>query len=147
MSFDGITGSANAAALRGADAVSRPGGVLSTLATRPRGNPLDAFLIAGRPGSQRSQPPSDQQPDNASTPSSGGQADDGRTSSRTSTAFITQSLAQEQDTASPPSQASQISAGLRAYARSVGATTTQGNEAIEVIPPQLSSGHALDLSV
>lgn len=155
MSLDGITGSGNVASLRGADVVARAGGVLASLATRERYSPLDAFQVAGRQGSQRSRTAADQQPlDQTSTPSVGAPpprsgTDGGQTGAgRAVSAFVAQSLAQEQDqiTTSPP-QASQIAAGLRAYARSVGATLPQGDANVEVIPPQLASGHALDLAV
>ena len=151
MSLDAITGSGNAAALRGADAVSRSGGVSSFLTSRPRFGPLDAFQNAGRTGSQRSWTATDQQ--SADTPPGASQArtagDKGQSPTQVDTAFLAQSLAQEQDqaAASSSSQVSQIAAGLRAYARSVGAAPPGGDVNVEVIPPQLSSGHSLDLAV
>lgn len=154
MSLDGVTGSGNAAALRGADISARAGGVLSTLEARQRYSPLDGFQIAGQPGSQRSKTPADPQPDDAANPQQAarGKSDDGQASSRIVTAFVVQSLAQEQEAASigaAAPAASRITAGLRAYARSsgTGAGAGQGEPGVEVIPPRLSSGHALDLAV
>lgn len=150
MALDGITGSGNTAALRGADAPARAGSVLSTLATRPRFTPLDAFQVATRPDSQRARKATDRPPadDTAAPLAARDGADSGQTPSRAVTAFLVQSLAQEQDQASGPAvPVSQISAGLRAYARSTGTAAPQADSGIEVIPPQLSSGHALDLAV
>ena len=66
MSLDGITGSGNPTALRNAEAVPQAGGVLPSLATRQRYDPLEPFQIPGR--SQPSRQPADPQPDAADTP-------------------------------------------------------------------------------
>jgi len=148
VSLDGITGSGNPTALRNAEAVPQAGGVLPSLAARQRYDPLAPFQIPGR--SQPSRRSTDPQSDGADTPSSGGQASGGGGSApgRPVTAFVAQFLAQDHgQTASSSPPVSQIAAGLRAYARSSGAAAAQGNATVEIIPPRLSSGHALDLAV
>ena len=145
MSLDGITGSGNVVALRGTDAVARVGGALPAPVARPRSSPLDGFQIAGRPGSQRPKAAPQPQRDDDSAPSSNPAA---KSPSRTVSAFVAQSLAQEQEQgAASPVPVSRIAAGIRAYARSSGTTAPQTDAGIEIIPPQLSSGHALDLAV
>ncbi|MDO8607110.1 MAG: hypothetical protein Q7R40_11275 [Phaeospirillum sp.] len=150
MALDGITGSGNTVAIRGADAVARPGGAPSALAARPRFDSSDASLVAGRPGAQRARAFVDQPADNAAgppSPSRGG-ADGGQAFGRAVSAFVAQSLAQEQEAFATGSlQASRVAAGLRAYARGAGTAAQDSRENAEIIPPRLSSGHALDLSV
>jgi hypothetical protein len=150
VSLDSVTGSGSAAALRGADAVARAGSILSTQAVRQRNAPLDAFQLASRPSSQKSRATSDQQPDDRRGQATQSETDgqDSRSTTQAASTFVAQSLAQEQDQTST-APASQIAAGLRAYARSTGgaSATPRGDSTVEIIPPQLSSGHSLDLAV
>ena len=150
MSLDSVTGSGNAAALRGADVVARAGSVLSSLAVRQRNAPLDAFQLASRPSSQKPRATSDQRPDERQDRTAQSEADSQNSQSpaQAASTFLAQSLAQEQDQSSA-APASQIAAGLRAYARSsgTGSASPQSASGVEIIPPQLSSGHSLDLAV
>ena len=150
MAVDGITGSGSTVAIRAADASVRSGGVASALATPSRFNLPDAFLVAGRPGSQRSRSAGERSADDtAGSPSVARDGTDGGPAfSRSVSAFVAQSIAQEQDlSATGTVQASLVAAGLRAYARGGGAATRNADLDVEIIPPYLSSGHALDLTV
>ena len=150
MSLDSVTVSGNAAALRGADAVARAGSVLSAQAIRPRNAPLDAFQLASRPSSQKPRSASEQKPDDRRDRATQSEADSQSRQPPTQAAstFVAQSLAQEQSQ-SAAAPASQIAAGLRAYARFSGSgfASPQSASGVEIIPPQLSSGHSLDLAV
>lgn len=147
MSLDGINGSGGTSDLRGVSAAIRAGGIGAAQAVQPRFALPDPIQVGRRPPSQRSRsvddPPSGEHSAETQESRRGGD----RPGTRAFTAFVAQSIAQEQADGESSLQSAAILAGASAYARAAGAGRQQGQDGVEIIPPALSSGHALDLAV
>ncbi|CAA7618554.1 hypothetical protein MCP1_220039 [Candidatus Terasakiella magnetica] len=149
MSLDGITVQGSAPDIRATAAATRPGSVAAAQAAQPRFDLLDSLQVSHRPPQQKTQRNEDRarDPSSASSsdrrPASGDRAE-GLGSPLPFSAFIAQSLSQEQDNTPPPS--AQL-AGHSAYARSAASAEPTPPSAGDLLLPQLSSGKSLDLAV
>ncbi len=147
MALDGIAVSSSSTSIRDSGGASRAGSVADALAARSRFGQFDPSLVSSQQTATPTRTADDRQPE-ASTvwpDGSGGQG-----STQALSAFVTQSLAQSQDQAAGPSEASRTNAAIAAYARAGGSAAVPPDTSVEVIAPSLptlSSGRTLDLAV
>lgn len=147
MSLDGINGSGGTSDLRGVSAAVRVGGIGAAQAVQPRFVLPEPIQVGRRPPSQRSSSTDDPPSGGRSAETQESRRGEDRPEARAFTAFVAQSIAQEQAGDESPLQSAAILAGASAYARASGSGRQQGQDGVEIIPPVLSSGHALDLAV
>ena len=153
MSLGAITGSGNAPDIRGAAASARPGSVAASLAAQARFDALDAVQLATRQAAQQTKP-NGAKPNFDSSRRDGTRAGSDQSGSRpsqSSSVFLAQSLAQEQDQSAAAPVTSAAISGTAAYARTASrsAPPDQDTTAEILLPlqPSLNSGRTLDLAV
>ncbi|MBI3444239.1 MAG: hypothetical protein HY055_02460 [Magnetospirillum sp.] len=156
MSFGAIAGSGNTPDIRGAAASARANGVPSSQATQARFDALEALHLATRKASQQARTdeanPQRIAPQRQAQSSAAEGEPSGQRPALSSSAFLAQSLAQEQDnTAAASLSASQAQSATAAYsaANSRSAPPPQEIKAEILLPLQasLNSGRSLDLAV
>jgi len=146
VSLDAIGGSGTSIDPRGVAAAVRTESLAAAQAVQQRFVPPDPPQISRRPPSHRFDA-ADERPSDRRSPAPfaaprGGEG----ISAQAFTAFVVQSIAQEQGGDEGAFLSSAIVAGAEAYARAAGPERPPGQDGVEVIPPALSSGHALDLT-
>ncbi|CAA7623325.1 hypothetical protein [Magnetospirillum sp. SS-4] len=147
MSLDGIGGSGASIDPRGVAAAVRTENLAAAQAAQQRFVPPDPPQISRRPPSHRFDAADERPSDRHSQPPFAVPRDGGDASAQAFTAFVVQSIAQEQGGDEGAFLSSAIVAGAEAYARAAGPGRPPGQDGVEIIPPTLSSGHALDLTV
>ncbi len=147
MSLDGINGSGATTDLRGVPAAIRAGGIGATQAVQPRFVLPDPIQVGRRPAYQRTRSSDDQSSGERSAETFESRRSGDGAEARAFTAFVAQSIAQEQEDTESPLQPSTLLAGVSAYAHAARPGQENGQDGVEIIPPTLSSGHALDLVI